>query len=121
VTKLTDQAGHVVHSYQYDAWGNNIEAETGAPVDGVKYAFTGREWDPETGLYYYRARYYDPGVGRFASEDPVGCAGGDVNFYAYVKNGPVNWIDPEGLMLVPPPGILDKVSDFYEQVYRDFE
>ena len=43
---------------QYDAWGN---LESGASEPG--YAFTGREWDPETGLYYYRARYYDPKVG----------------------------------------------------------
>ncbi|MCU0293268.1 MAG: hypothetical protein MUF10_14965, partial [Thermoanaerobaculaceae bacterium] len=81
VVKMTDAAGNVVHPYQYDAWGN-IEPDTGAPVDGVKYAFTGREWDPETGLYYYRARYLDPKVGRFISEDPIGFAGG-VNFYAY--------------------------------------
>lgn len=51
---------------EYDAWGDPLQ---GAPIAG--YAFTGREWDPETGLYYYRARYYDPKVGRFLSEDPL--------------------------------------------------
>jgi RHS repeat-associated protein len=65
-------------------------------VDGVKYAFTGREWDPETGLYYYRARYLDPKVGRFISEDPIGLAGG-VNSYSYVAANPVNAVDPAGL------------------------
>jgi len=60
------------------------------------YTYTGREYDPESGLYYYRARYYDAGIGRFLSEDPVGFLGG-VNFYGYCVNNPVNWIDPWGL------------------------
>lgn len=59
--------------------------------------FTGREWDKETGLYYYRARYYDPMEGRFISKDPLSFAGGDVNLYGYVQNNPINWIDPWGL------------------------
>jgi len=60
------------------------------------YTFTGREWEGETGLYYYRARYYDPSLGRFLSEDPIGLAGG-INLYAYVGGNPVNWVDPTGL------------------------
>lgn len=65
------------------------------PANGIK-AFTGREWDPETGLYYYRARYYDAKVGRFISEDPIGFDGG-VNLYAYVYDNPVIFTDPTGL------------------------
>lgn len=57
--------------------------------------YTGREYDG-TGLYYYRARYYDPYVGRFISEDPMGFDAGDVNFYAYVGNNPINANDPSG-------------------------
>lgn len=49
------------------------------------------------GLYYYRARYYSAELQRFISEDPIGLAGGDVNFYAYVGNNPVNRVDPLGL------------------------
>ena len=49
------------------------------------------------GLYYTRARYYDPSVCRFISEDPSGFDGGDVNLYAYCKNNPINLIDPFGL------------------------
>jgi RHS repeat-associated protein len=64
--------------------------------NGIK-AYTGREWDPETGLYYYRARYYDPKVGRFISEDPIGFAGGP-NLYAYVGSDPANAVDPFGLI-----------------------
>jgi len=59
-------------------------------------AYTGREQDNESGLYYYRARYYDPEVGRFISEDPLGFEAG-INFYAYVNNNPVNLRDPMGL------------------------
>ena len=95
VVKRTDQAGAVVHEYRYDAWGN---IETGATEPG--YAFTGREWDPETGLYYYRARYYDPKIGRFISEDPLPIEARpfeELNNYAYVANNPVNFIDPAGL------------------------
>ena len=55
-----------------------------------------RESDPETGLYYYRARYYDPAPGRFLNEDPVGFDAGP-NFYRYVSNNPVNEVDPSGL------------------------
>ena len=61
------------------------------------YGFTGREYDPETGLYYYRARYYDPMAGRFIGKDPIDFAGGDVNLYRYVQNNPINFIDPLGL------------------------
>lgn len=90
IVAMTDAAGNVTSRRQYDAWGN---LEVGADQPG--YAFTGREWDPETGLYYYRARYYDPKVGRFLSEDPIGFAGG-INLYAYVGNNPIGWVDPTG-------------------------
>ncbi|MDX9715704.1 MAG: RHS repeat-associated core domain-containing protein [Dissulfurispiraceae bacterium] len=53
----------------------------------------------ETGLYYYRARYYDANTGRFISKDPIGFSAGDVNLYRYVGNNPVNWTDPEGLIV----------------------
>jgi RHS repeat-associated protein len=59
-------------------------------------AYTGREFDPDTSLYYYRARWYDPQVGRFISEDPVAFAGGH-NWYTYVSDNPVNLTDPSGL------------------------
>ncbi len=61
------------------------------------YGFTGREFDDETGLYYYRARHYDPDPGRFLQSDPLGFAAGDVNLYSYTYNDPANWADPSGL------------------------
>ena len=65
------------------------------------FAFTGREWDPEIELYFYRARYYDPHVGRFISSDPIGPDGG-FNTYAYVDNNPLSYIDPDGLYKTSP-------------------
>ena len=55
------------------------------------------KYDEETGLYFYRARYYDPKLGRFLNVDPIGFDGGDTNLYAYVGNNPINYSDPEGL------------------------
>jgi RHS repeat-associated protein len=91
IIKTTDATGAMVSDRVYDAWGN---IELGAAEPG--YAFTGIAWDPETGLYYYRARYYDPKVGRFISEDPIGFTGGG-NFYSYVQGAPPELTDPLGL------------------------
>ena len=94
VTALTDSTKIVVQSYVYDSFGQII-SQTGSIQN--PYTYTGREYDEETGMYYYRARYYDANMGRFINEDPIGFLGGDVNLYAYVGNNPVNWIDPLGL------------------------
>ncbi len=48
-------------------------------------------------MYFYRARYYDAGIGRFINSDPIGFSGGDVNFYVYVQNNPFNFVDTSGL------------------------
>jgi RHS repeat-associated protein len=64
-----------------------------------KYTWAGREFDAESGLYYNRARYYDPKVGRFTSEDPIGFNAGDSNLYRYVMNEPTGWTDPSGLYI----------------------
>jgi RHS repeat-associated protein len=94
VTDLTNSAGSVVKRYRYRGFGE-IYSETGTLVQ--PYTFTARERDPETGLYYYRARYYDPKAGRFINKDPIGFAGGDANLFRYVQNNPINKIDPYGL------------------------
>jgi len=65
---LTDYRRRIVQRYEYDSFGNM--KHRGHKVK-QPYTFTGREWDKETGLYYFRARYYDPKVGRFVSFDPI--------------------------------------------------
>lgn len=102
VVALTDSAHQTVQGYEYDSFG---VAKANGNVRN-SYTYTGREWDRETGLYYYRARYYDPVEGRFVSKDPIGFEGGDVNLYAYVQNNPVNDKDPFGLSgLFPEPSL----------------
>ena len=63
----------------------------------------------ETGFYYYRAQYYDPTLGRFISQDPIGIDGGDVNFYRYVGNGPLVNRDPMGLSVAIENTLLSKI------------
>ena len=110
VISLTDQTGALKSQYTYDPFGNVII--TGAQSDNP-FQYTGREND-NTGLYYYRARYYTPELQRFISEDPIGFHGGDVNFYAYVGNDPANYTDPNGLRRPrpqpssPPPILVPK-------------
>jgi RHS repeat-associated protein len=92
VTSLSNSSGALANTYTYDSFGNLV-ASSGSLVNNFRY--TGREFDTETGLYYYRARYYDPQAGRFVIEDPVRFKGG-MNLYAYVKNDGVNWRDANG-------------------------
>ncbi len=70
--------------------------QQGAGGDWNRLRFMGREYDAETGLYRVRARYYDPELRRFVSEDPIGLAGG-LNLHAYAGNDPINLTDPSGL------------------------
>jgi RHS repeat-associated protein len=86
-------SGVLLDSYTYDAFGN-VTASLGSFVN--PYLYTGRDQDSETGLRYYRARYYDPQTGRFISEDPMGFEAGN-NFYVYVSNDPIQWKDSLGL------------------------
>jgi RHS repeat-associated protein len=60
------------------------------------FIFTGQRFDPETGLYFYRARYYHAALGRFLGRDPIGYKGEDFNLYRYVHNDPTNALDPSG-------------------------
>jgi len=78
VTNPTDSTGTIVESYAYDVFGKPSAVST----VGNRYMFTGREYDAETELYYYRNRYYDNGIGRFVSVDPIG-ESGTSNLYTY--------------------------------------
>jgi RHS repeat-associated protein len=87
---LTDAAGNVAERMSYEPYGESPGSSL------TRYGFTGRERDSATGLLYMRARWYDPQMGRFISQDPIGMRGG-LNVYAYALNNPLSLIDPFGL------------------------
>jgi RHS repeat-associated protein len=95
VTSLTGSGGAVASSYTFDSFGN-VTNSSGTLSNPFRYA--AREFDGETNLYYYRARYYDSQTGKFLQEDPSGLAGG-INSYAYTMNSPTDWTDPTGLAM----------------------
>lgn len=96
ITALTNTSGTIVQTYTYDSFGNM----TSTGSISQPYTYTGREYDSETGMYFYRARYYDPKVGRFVTKDPIGFDGGDYTLYVYVSNNPINKKDPTGLFSI---------------------
>jgi RHS repeat-associated protein len=93
ITAITDATKYVIQRYTYDSFGVP-KANT---AFRNPYQFTGREWDMETNLYFYRARYYDPFVGKFILKDPISFEGGDINLYGYVQQNPINFTDSTGL------------------------
>jgi RHS repeat-associated protein len=125
IRTLVDTMGYIRQMYEYNAFGEIVQVldEEGAPIpinEAITnpYTFTGREYDPETGLYYYRARYYDSSLGRFLQEDPILSLHSskmvvtisplflaltfpkgleEFHPYIYVTNDPINRIDPTGL------------------------
>ncbi len=114
VRHLADSAGSIVDTIQYDSFGN-ILSETN-PSRGDRFKFAGREFDSTTGLYYNRARYYDPRTGEFISEDPLVFGGGDANLQRYAGNDPVNATDPTGTQAISESGGLSA----FVSVYADF-
>jgi len=94
---LADSSGAINTSYTYEPFGNtSIGGSNPNP-----YQFTGRENDG-TGLYFYRARYYNPTFQRFASQDPIGLIRGNENLYRYVLNDPIAFGDSLGLVTPTP-------------------
>jgi RHS repeat-associated protein len=94
VKDVVNNSGTVINHMVYDAFGN-VVSQTNSAVE-TRYRFTGREFDAESQLYYYRARYYDAGLGRFISEDPLGFRGGDLNLFGYTSNDPILFTDSSG-------------------------
>lgn len=96
--EVTDVHGNIVWLGQYKAWGQLTKAHNGngqAATTDNPFRFQGQYLDAETGLHYNRFRYYDPAVGRFTTQDPIGLMGGE-NLYQYAPN-PTGWVDPLGL------------------------
>ncbi len=101
VTDLSNTSGQQVEHYVYNPFGKTkIYNASGVKLSdsayGNYYRFTARQWDTESSLYYYRARMYDPKLGRFLQADPVGYKA-DINLYRYCGNNSLNRVDPRGL------------------------
>jgi RHS repeat-associated protein len=97
VTGISDAAGAVIGSTQFHPFGE-VTAQTGGADN--PYGFTGRRLDSDSGLMYYRTRYYAPDMGRFISQDTIGYEGG-LNLYAYALNNPLSYVDPLGTTAQP--------------------
>jgi len=118
---LTDSQGVVTDRYSYDAFGQLLSS-TGTTVNS--YLYTGEQKDDAAGLYYLRARYYDPAVGRFMEADPYQGKPQEpasLHKYAYVQNNPVNRTDPLGLY-GPEEGTAahQTIGRFYIWAYGDY-
>lgn len=98
---VTDARGNKLATMQYDSFG--VEVGSASATVNVLSGFHGREGDQETGLSFFRHRFYDPQTGAFISEDPLGFHGQDENLYRYVHNQPVQEIDPWGLVGTETP------------------
>jgi RHS repeat-associated protein len=96
VRQLTNSAGTVTDEYEYDAFGNSFTKVGTTPNN---YLYRGEQYDPDLGLYYLRARYYNPATGRFLSRDPLDGHTKDpasLHKYLYANGDPVNGMDPRG-------------------------
>ena len=105
---LTDSSGTLQTQYSYEPFG---KATTSGVANNSTFQYTGRENDG-TGLYYYRARYYNPTFERFISEDPLALGCGVTNQYCYANNNPVQLGDPSGLATVQVGGTVTVTVPF---------
>ncbi len=118
VTEVTQPTGAVVEWVAYDVYGQAaIRNQQGNVVTqsavGNPYLYTGREYDAEDGVYFYRARHYDSVTGRLLQRDPLGYVDG-TNAYEYVRSSPSRRRDPRGLHVPPPvrPGAIPGVITY---------
>ncbi|MEN6583193.1 MAG: RHS repeat-associated core domain-containing protein [Armatimonadota bacterium] len=121
-TWITDANGAVKCRYVYDLFGGRLDPETIEDQTWNNYLFTGQAYDRATGLVYLRARFYDPGMGRFTSRDSYGGSDDDplsLHRYAYCRNNPINVVDPGGNDPVSSDFIWGK--QVHDQISKDFK
>ncbi len=109
--QLTDLTGAVTDSYYYDTFGEGIGGDSGHTPNN--YRFNGQQLDGASGLYYLRARYYDQGLGRFLSQDPMMGNSDDpvsLHRYLYAANNPVNAVDPSGEYTVAQAVVVSAIT-----------
>ncbi len=106
VVAITDAAGNVVSRRGYGSYGETDGAQL-VGTGSHPFGYTGRRWDPDLGIYYYRARWYDPETGTFLQTDPIGSLD-YVNLYAYVGLEPGNATDPTGMCGLKPGDPLSR-------------
>ncbi|OGO78123.1 MAG: hypothetical protein A2Y23_01580 [Clostridiales bacterium GWB2_37_7] len=128
VVALADENGNKVVNFEYDAWGNltnTPEAVTTGNGELLRNAnpfrYSGYQFDPESGLYYLKARYYSAVIGRFLSFDPIP----NINRFRYVDNNPVSFIDPNGFAKdrgsqpLNDPWLQGKSEKELQEMYRE--
>ena len=115
---LTNPAGVVTDTYDYDAWGNAVNVVGSTPN---VYRYVGEQYDPDLGLYYLRARYFNPLTGRFLTRDPVeGELKDPATFhkYLYVGGDPINYVDPSGQTFFSSTQIKNAITNFEAAALR---
>ncbi|MEQ8820035.1 MAG: RHS repeat-associated core domain-containing protein [Sumerlaeia bacterium] len=141
VVGLTDEAGTLVEAYEYGPYGAHTRISDGPDGDsavnwsaddtrtasaksafGATALYTGQRWDAETGLHYYKRRYYDDGLGRFVSRDPIGTWGDYLamgNGYGYVGNNSLVGMDPLGLEEAKADNSVAECERLKKTMYQD--
>lgn len=113
---VSDASGNIVKKVDYDSFGNILTDSSPAFI--VPFDFAGGLHDRDTGLVLFGYRDYSPEIGRWTAKDPIGFSSGDIDFFGYVQNNPVNWIDPNGLLGIPISAIKNALKKVHEKVGR---
>jgi RHS repeat-associated protein len=105
---VTGDAGEVLWTGETNPFGDSVSGEGTGSGESERLKYTGKDFDEDAGLYYFNARWYDPGTGRFITEDPIRYG---ANWYGYANNNPLMYVDPTGLMTEGDGGNSNDIGD----------